>query len=47
MALFGLFGKKKEKAEEAAEKQALDSGLERSREGFLGRLARAVAGTPR
>ncbi|MCB9184605.1 MAG: signal recognition particle-docking protein FtsY [Flavobacteriales bacterium] len=44
MALFGLFGKKKEKAEEAAEKQALDSGLERSREGFLGRLARAVAG---
>lgn len=44
MALFGLFGKKKEKADEAAELQALDSSLERSREGFLGRLARAVAG---
>jgi len=44
MALFGLFGRKKEAAEQAAEKQALDSGLERSREGFLGKLTRAVAG---
>lgn len=44
MALFGLFGKKKERTEEEAEKGALDSGLERSREGFLGRLTRAVAG---
>lgn len=44
MALFGLFGKKKERTEEAAEKAVLDSGLERSREGFLGRLTRAVAG---
>ncbi|MBL7957707.1 MAG: signal recognition particle-docking protein FtsY [Flavobacteriales bacterium] len=44
MALFGLFGRKKEAAEQAAEKQALDSGLERSREGFLSKLARAVAG---
>ncbi|HNK70199.1 MAG TPA: signal recognition particle-docking protein FtsY, partial [Flavobacteriales bacterium] len=44
MAFFGLFGKKKEAKEEAAEKEALDSGLQRSREGFLGRIARAVAG---
>lgn len=44
MALFGLFGRKKEAAEQAAEKQALDRGLERSREGFLSKLARAVAG---
>ncbi|MFZ1694584.1 MAG: signal recognition particle-docking protein FtsY [Flavobacteriales bacterium] len=44
MALFGLFGKKKEAAEQAAEKQALDSGLERSREGFFSKLTRAVAG---
>jgi fused signal recognition particle receptor len=44
MALFGLFGRKKEAAEQAAEKHALDSGLERSREGFLSKLTRAVAG---
>ena len=44
MAFFGLFGKKKEAKEEAAEKEALDSGLQRSREGFLGRIARAIAG---
>jgi fused signal recognition particle receptor len=44
MALFGLFGKKKEAAEQAAEKQALDSGLQRSREGFLGKITRAIAG---
>ncbi len=44
MALFGLFGRKKEVAEQAAEKQALDSGLERSREGLIGRLTRAIAG---
>jgi len=44
MALFGLFGRKKEAAEQAAEKQALDSGLERSREGFFSKLTRAVAG---
>lgn len=44
MAFFGLFGKKKEAKEEAAEQEALDSGLQRSREGFLGRIARAVAG---
>lgn len=44
MAFFGLFGKKKEAKEEAAEREALDSGLQRSREGFLGRIARAVAG---
>ncbi|MBK8227724.1 MAG: signal recognition particle-docking protein FtsY [Flavobacteriales bacterium] len=44
MALFGLFGKKKEAAEQAAEKQALDSGLRRSREGFLGKITRAIAG---
>ncbi len=44
MAFFGLFGKKKEAAQEVAEKQALDSGLERSREGIFGRLTRAIAG---
>ncbi|MBK7382184.1 MAG: signal recognition particle-docking protein FtsY [Flavobacteriales bacterium] len=44
MALFGLFGKRKEAAVEAEEKRVLDSGLEKSREGFLGRIARAVAG---
>ncbi len=43
MALFGLFGKKKP-AEEVAEKQALDAGLERSREGLFGKLTRAIAG---
>lgn len=44
MALFGLFGKKKDAAQSQADRQALDAGLERSREGFLGRLTRAVAG---
>ncbi|MBK9176700.1 MAG: signal recognition particle-docking protein FtsY [Flavobacteriales bacterium] len=44
MALFGIFGKKKEAAEQVAERQALDSGLERSREGFFGKLTRAIAG---
>lgn len=36
MAFFGLFNK--------TQKQALDKGLERSRTGFLGSLARAIAG---
>ncbi len=44
MALFGLFGKKKEAAQEVAEMQALDQGLERSRSGLFGKLARAIAG---
>lgn len=44
MALFGLFGRKKEATTEAAEKAALDAGLERSREGLFGRLTRAIAG---
>ena len=44
MAFFGLFGKKKEAAQEAAEQQALDAGLERSRDGLFGRLTRAIAG---
>lgn len=44
MALFGLFGKKKEATQEAAEKQALDDGLERSRTGLFGRITRAIAG---
>ncbi|HRH37588.1 MAG TPA: signal recognition particle-docking protein FtsY [Flavobacteriales bacterium] len=44
MALFGLFGRKKEATEAAAEKQVLGSGLERSREGLLGKLTRAIAG---
>jgi len=44
MAFFGLFGRKKEAAQEVAEKQALDAGLERSRSGLFGRLTRAIAG---
>ncbi|MBL7962606.1 MAG: signal recognition particle-docking protein FtsY [Flavobacteriales bacterium] len=44
MALFGLFGRKKEAAQVAAEERELDQGLERSRTGFFGKLARAVAG---
>ena len=44
MAFFGLFGKKKEEAQVAAEKQDLDQGLERSRTGLFSKLARVVAG---
>jgi fused signal recognition particle receptor len=44
MALFGLFGKKKEAAQEASERKDLEAGLERSREGLFSKLARAVAG---
>ena len=44
MALFGLFGRRKEAPEEAAGKEALDTGLERSRQGLFGKLARIVAG---
>ena len=37
MGFFGkLFGKK--------EKESLDQGLEKTKEGFLGKIARAVAG---
>lgn len=44
MAFFGLFGKKKDEATVASEKQDLDQGLERSRSGFFSKLARVVAG---
>jgi fused signal recognition particle receptor len=44
MAFFGLFGRKREAAQEAADRQALEAGLERSREGLFGRLTRAIAG---
>lgn len=44
MAFFGLFGKKKDEQQVAAEKQDLDQGLERSRTGFFSKLARVVAG---
>lgn len=44
MALFGLFGSKKEATQEVADRQALDAGLERSRSGLFGRIARAIAG---
>jgi fused signal recognition particle receptor len=44
MALFGLFGKKKEEAQEASVKEDLDKGLERSRSGIFGKLTRAIAG---
>ncbi|MBX2972061.1 MAG: signal recognition particle-docking protein FtsY [Flavobacteriales bacterium] len=44
MAFFGLFGKKKEEKQIAAEKEDLDQGLERSRTGFFSKLARVVAG---
>ena len=44
MALFGLFGRKKDAPAVEAEREALDAGLERSRQGLLGRLTRAIAG---
>lgn len=44
MALFGLFGKKKEAIQEEVAKADLDKGLERSREGFFGKISRAIAG---
>ncbi len=44
MALFGLFGKKKDAAAEVVEREALNAGLERSRTGFMGKLTRAIAG---
>lgn len=44
MAFFGLFGKKKEAEQAAVEQQDLDQGLERSRSGLFGKLARVVAG---
>ena len=44
MALFGLFGKKKEAAQEDAERKDLELGLERSRSGLFGKLAHAIAG---
>jgi len=44
MALFGLFGKKKEATQELVAKADLDKGLERSREGLFGKLSRAIAG---
>ncbi|MCW5898304.1 MAG: signal recognition particle-docking protein FtsY [Flavobacteriales bacterium] len=43
MALFGLFSRKGSTADEAG-REALDAGLQRSREGIFGRLARAIAG---
>jgi len=44
MAFFGLFGKKKEEAQTASEKQDLDQGLERSRSGLFTKLKLAIAG---
>lgn len=44
MAFFGLFGKKKEEAQAAVEKQDLDQGLERSRTGLFDKLKVAIAG---
>jgi fused signal recognition particle receptor len=44
MAFFGLFGKKKEEKQVAADKEDLDHGLERSRTGLFSKLARVVAG---
>ncbi len=44
MAFFGLFGKKKEEAQAASEKQDLDRGLERSRTGLFTKLKLAIAG---
>lgn len=44
MALFGLFGKKKDPGAEAVQLDALDRGLERTRSGLLGKLTRAIAG---
>ena len=44
MALFGLFGKKKDATAEVVDREALNAGLERSRTGFMGKLTRAIAG---
>lgn len=44
MAFLGLFGKRKEAGQATTEKQDLDQGLERSRSGLFGKLARVVAG---
>lgn len=44
MAFFGLFGKKKDEAQVAVEKQDLDQGLERSRSGIFAKLKLAIAG---
>lgn len=44
MAFFGLFGKERTPAQKEADQQHLDKGLERSRNGFFAKLARAVAG---
>ncbi|MEZ4739738.1 MAG: signal recognition particle-docking protein FtsY [Flavobacteriales bacterium] len=44
MALFGLFGRKKEAAQEASAQEDLEKGLERSRTGIFGKLTRAIAG---
>ena len=42
--MFGLFGKRKASAQEEAGREALDKGLEKSRSGLFGRLARAISG---
>ncbi len=44
MALFGIFGKKKNEVQETTAKEVLDKGLERSRDGLFGKLSRAIAG---
>ncbi len=44
MGIFNLFGKKENTADPAADKDALDRGLNKTREGLLGRLGRALAG---
>lgn len=43
MALFGLFSRKGSIADDTG-REALDAGLQRSREGIFGRLARVIAG---
>lgn len=44
MALLGLFGKRKNTSADDEGEKALKDGLERSREGLLGRFTRAIAG---
>lgn len=45
MALFGkLFGKKTEAEQQQAQQESIDSGLQKTREGFFGKITKAIAG---
>lgn len=44
MGLFDFFSKKRKQETQEEQKETLDKGLEKSKEGFFGKIARAVAG---